>query len=105
MALKEIFLSRPELAEYDYSKFSSRLSSIQKTVKEHTNRRAAMEQAAFDNFVAVHPPAMYSHKGYIQWQGSKAKEQLKKDIHSMARLKSQGTVEEGRAEWIARING
>jgi hypothetical protein len=30
--------------------------------------------------VANHPPSLYSHKGYLQWQGSDAKKQLKEDI-------------------------
>jgi hypothetical protein len=38
------------------------------------------DQEAFDNFVANHPPSLYSRMGYLQWQGSDAKKQLKKDI-------------------------
>jgi hypothetical protein len=79
LSLEEVYASHPEYAKYDYEKFSSRLSSIRKTVKEH-NHRAEMDQSAFSNFVAAHPPSLYSAKGYIQWQGSRAKKQLKDDL-------------------------
>jgi hypothetical protein len=65
MVLKEVFLSIPELAEYDYAKLSFRLSSFCKTIREH-NYRVELDQDAFDNFVANNPPSLYSHKGYIQ---------------------------------------
>jgi hypothetical protein len=39
-----------------------------------------IDQKAFDNFVANHPPSLYSRKGYLQWQGSDAKKQLKEDM-------------------------
>jgi hypothetical protein len=79
ISLKEVYALHPEYAEYDYEKFSLRLSSIRKTVKEH-NHHVKMDQSAFSNFVAAHPPSLYSAKGYIQWQGSKAKKQLKDDL-------------------------
>jgi hypothetical protein len=79
MTLKEVFTSVPELALYDYTKLSSRLSSLRTTITD-CNRRAAVDQDAYDNFKEMHRPTIYSKKGYIQWQGSKAKKQLKKDI-------------------------
>jgi hypothetical protein len=63
MALKDIFVLIPELAEYDYMKLSSRLSSLHVMIKEH-NYRANIDQKAFDNFMENHPPSLYSRKGY-----------------------------------------
>jgi hypothetical protein len=45
-----------------------------------------MDQEAFNNFKqAAHPPSLFSHKGYIQWQGSQAQKSLledtKNDMH------------------------
>ena len=79
MTLKDIFHEIPELAFYDYTKLSSRLSSLRATVKA-LNGRAEEDQRAFDKFKQLHPPSLCSKKGYIHWQGSEAKVQLKKDI-------------------------
>ena len=62
---------RPEFREYHFDKFSSRLSSLRKT----RNERAVGDQ---EDFVANHPVSYFSHKGYIQWQGSKAQALFKR---------------------------
>jgi hypothetical protein len=73
MPLKDIYNLHPtEFSKYHYSKFSSRVSSLRKTTKE-CNGRAVLDQEAFDNFIARHPVSLYSHKGYIQWQGAFSK--------------------------------
>jgi hypothetical protein len=78
MPLKDIYNLHPtEFSKYHYSKFSSRVSSLRKTIKE-CNGRALLDQEAFDNFIARHPVSLYSHKGYIQWQGSDAQEKFNK---------------------------
>jgi hypothetical protein len=78
MPLKDIYNLHPtEFSKYHYSKFSSRLSSLRKTIKE-CNGRAVLDQEAFDDFIARHPVSLYSHKGYIQWQGSDAQEKFNK---------------------------
>ena len=79
MALKDIYALHPEFQDYDYGKFSSRVSGVRKIIQGCTNRAAA-DLAAFNNYKANHPPSVSSHKGYIQWQGSKARECLLEDI-------------------------
>lgn len=79
MQLREIYLMHPEFAEYDYEKFSSRLSSLRKIIKDADNRARA-DQEAFENFKNNHPVSLFSHKGYIQWQGSEAQELLLQDM-------------------------
>lgn len=79
MKLEDIYLSRPEFSEYKYSMFSSRLSSLRKTVKE-TEHRAVLDQAAFDNYIKNHEPALFTRYGYAQWQGSEAQKMLQLDI-------------------------
>jgi len=82
MKLRQVYELRPEFAEYMYSKFSSRLSSLRTTISE-CNDRAARDQEAFDNFVANHPEtSLFSHHGYIQWQGSEAQKLLKEDLEN-----------------------
>ena len=79
MSLKDIYNHRPEFKEYHYSKFSSRLSSLRKTIKEN-NYRAELDQEAFNNYIKHTKTASFSHKGYIQWQGSDAQELCRQDI-------------------------
>jgi hypothetical protein len=79
MQLSDIYLMHEEFAEYDYEKFSSRLSSLRKIIKDADNRAQA-DQEAFENFKNNHPVSLYSHKGYIQWQGSEAQELLLQDM-------------------------
>ena len=49
MKLKDIYEMHPEYAEYDYSKFSSRVSGIRKIIQDCVGR-AAVDLEAFNNF-------------------------------------------------------
>ena len=98
MSLSEIYNLRPEFKEYLYTKFSSRLSSLRKTIADN-NRRAELDQEAFDNYVEHTEVASFSSKGYIQWQGSDAQKLCQEDIESsfhksMSRLDLYGSREE-----------
>jgi hypothetical protein len=84
MALEDIYAMRIEYSYYVYEKFSSRLKSLRAIVKENNNR-AEEDQRSFDNFVAIQPVSHFSHKGYIQWQGSESQELLQGDL-------SDGTI-------------
>ena len=75
----QIYQMRPEYQKYDPAKFSSRLASVRKTVRE-CNDRAAADRVAFDRFKNHNPVSHYSHKGYIQWQGSEAQTLARQDI-------------------------
>ena len=96
MKLRTIYDSRPEFAQYQYSKFSNRLKSLRTTISE-CSARAALDQEAFDNFQQNHPvPSVFSHKGYIQWQGSEAQRLCREDIankvhESMSRRELHGS--------------
>jgi len=78
--LHELYYSRVEFTEYHYSKFQSRLYSLRKTIKNDKNRQA-LDQEAFDNYRLNHPElAQFSHKGYIQWQGSLSQQLCQQDL-------------------------
>ena len=81
MSIQEIYMSRPEFAAYDDKKFPSRLTAIRKAVKTSLNRKSADEEA-FNIFKDKHPVSMFSHKGFIQWQGSKAQKLAKDDLEN-----------------------
>jgi hypothetical protein len=79
MELKVIYEMRPEYSEYIYEKFSERLSSVRSTIKDH-DVRAEEDERHILAYARNHPASSFSHKGYIQWEGSEAKELLKKDL-------------------------
>ena len=81
MQLREIYIMRPEYSNYLYEKFSSRLSSLRKTIKV-ANTRANDDEEAFKNYKQNHEPSEFLHKGYIQWQGSEAQELLGEDMEA-----------------------
>ena len=81
MTLRDIYVSQPEVSDYWVDRFSLRLSSLRKIVQAN-NKRAADDQAAFDKYKENHPASLYSHKGYIQIQGSEAIKMMKEDIEA-----------------------
>jgi hypothetical protein len=96
MPLRDIYLMHSEYADYDYEKFSGRLSSLRKIVNEN-NRRAEADQAAFDQYKNNHQASLFSHKGYIQWQGSDAQNSLLQDLEEGVHL-----VKTKRQLWLSR---
>jgi len=79
MPTNVIFTSRPEYAEYGYTQFGSRLSNLRKQVKRDL-RRANEDRRRLENYLESHPPHSYTEHGYPEWEGSKAQEQLRKDM-------------------------
>jgi hypothetical protein len=47
-----------------------------------------MDMEAFDNYRQNHQPSLFSHHGYLEWQGLEAPRLLKIDLES----KKQGTM-------------
>jgi hypothetical protein len=81
MQLREIYIMRPEYSHYLYAIFSSRLSSLRKTIKV-ANIRAKDGEEAFKNYKQNHGLSEFSHRGYIQWKGSEAQELLEEDMEA-----------------------
>lgn len=79
MPLNDIYHLDPEFAKYRYDKFRSRLNGIRDRIKDMDNR-AASDEAAYENYKQNHQPSLFSHKGYIQYQGSTAQELLLMDL-------------------------
>ena len=63
----------------DFDKFEGRLKRLRDKIAELDNR-ADDDLAAFNNYKKNHKPALFSHKGYTQWQGSMAQELLWDDL-------------------------
>lgn len=68
-----------ELSMFDDDKFEGRIKSLMKKLEE-LNNRADDDLEAFRNFKRNHKPSLFSHKGYIQWQGSTPQELLWEDL-------------------------
>ena len=81
MRLKDIYAMHPEHAEYHYSEFSGRVGSLRTTLASR-NDRAEEDQNHFSAYVIAHPASAFTHKGYIQWQGSEAQELLLLDMEA-----------------------
>lgn len=79
MSIDEILNLDEEFSLYDPDKFKLRLRSLRKKILE-LDDRAADDRKAFDVYNKNHHVSHFSHKGYIQWQGSDAQELLWDDI-------------------------
>ncbi|KAG7371241.1 hypothetical protein IV203_019811 [Nitzschia inconspicua] len=79
LSLEDIFSMHAEYAEYDFGLFHGRLKSLRKTICA-MNTRSEIDRRAYENYVSSHPVSLYSHGGYIQWQGSAAQKLLQEDI-------------------------
>jgi hypothetical protein len=81
MAIQDVYNLHDEFKKYDFKKFQGRLSAVRIKVKE-LHSRANDDLDAFENFKQNHAVSLYSHKGYIQWQGSHAQELLQTDLEA-----------------------
>lgn len=79
MPLRDIYMLHPEFAKYKYENFSRRLAAMRKKIRE-LNNRAREDLHAFEVYKSNHQPSLFSHKGYIQWQGSTSQECLWDDM-------------------------
>ena len=79
MPLENIFILSDEFKKYSFEKFGARLKALREKVQD-LNNRADNDFIAFQNYKAHNKPALFSHKGYIQWQGSTAQELLWDDL-------------------------
>ena len=79
--LKDIYAMRSEYAEYDYKKFSGRLSSIRKTVLL-SKSRSESDRISLMKHIENNPVSTASHKGYAEWQDDIAQGILLEDIES-----------------------
>jgi hypothetical protein len=68
-----------EFQKYSFDKFESRLKALRVKI-ESLNTRAKEDQQGFEIYKTNHKPALFSHKVYIQWQGSKSQEFLWDDL-------------------------
>ena len=74
-----IYMMHPEYAAWNFDTFPRRLDGIREIIKKK-KQRAADDQASFELYVKNNPVSLFSYHGYIQWQGSEAQMQVKKDL-------------------------
>jgi hypothetical protein len=79
MPVEDIYLLHQEFALYSFEKFPNRLQALREKIKD-LDSRAEEDYLAFENYKQNHKPSLFSHKGYIQWQGSSAQELLLEDL-------------------------
>lgn len=81
MSIDDIYSYNPEFSHYDPEKFPVRLASLRSTLKDH-RKRAEEDLLAFQNYKKNHQPSLFTHQGFVQWQGSNAQELLWDDIEA-----------------------
>jgi len=79
MTFEEMYLLDEEFGKFEYKQFKGRVNRMRAKIQELDSRSTA-DLEAFRNFKRNHKPSLFSHKGYIQWQGSTAQEFLWDDI-------------------------
>jgi hypothetical protein len=79
MGLEEIYFLLPAFSLYSYEKFHDRLARVRAEIK-HNKNRAVEDLNAFQIYMRNHEVSYFSHKGYIQWQGSNAQDLLLDDM-------------------------
>jgi hypothetical protein len=79
MPLEDIYLLDLEFGKYDFKMFKVRLNRLRAKTKE-LDSRADEDLEAFRRYKENHRPSLFSHKGYVQWQGSTAQELLWDDL-------------------------
>jgi hypothetical protein len=84
-SMEDIYSSIEELKQYRFSKFEARYKSLLSQV-ENNSARATGDKVAFDDFLTRAVPSMFSHLGYMQWQGSRAQSLLRDDIKAELHL-------------------
>jgi hypothetical protein len=77
--IEDIYYMSDEFQKYSFEKFEGRLKALRKKIQS-LNTRAEEDERAFEIYKKNHAPALFSHKGYIQWQGSESQELLWDDL-------------------------
>ncbi len=85
MTTEEILLLHEDLPLYDPDKLPERLVRLRQSIRD-ANNRADEDLQAFRPYKKNHKPALFSHKGYLQWHGSDAQEQIWDDIKAESTL-------------------
>jgi hypothetical protein len=77
--IEDIYCMSDEFQKYSFEKFESRLKALREKIQS-LNTHAEEDQRAFEIYKEHHKPALFSHKGYIQRQGSESQEFLWDDL-------------------------
>jgi hypothetical protein len=98
-----VYLMIPEYAIFDHTKFKKRLESLRKSAGKLLSR-AEVDETRFEAFVSKHTISLFSHKGYVQWQGSDAQKKLQIDISNNKHCTMRKRDLYGsRADWNKRM--
>lgn len=79
MSIEDIYSLHEEFAKYRFDMFGGRLKRLRDKITE-LDGRAEQDLDAFNNYKSNHKPSLFSHKGFIQWQGSTSQELLREDL-------------------------
>ena len=99
MGLEETYFLLPEFSLYSFDKFPGRLARVRAEIK-HSKNRAVEDLEAFKLYMRNHEVSYFPHKGYIQWQGSDARDLLLDDMMNGLHIGTKPkTLWESRSEY------
>jgi hypothetical protein len=85
MGAREVYNTRPEYKDYDFTRFSANLRALRKVIAE--NKQQAVEDLAdYYQDMNLHPRPAMTNRGYPFWDTSEAKLLLEKDIEDELHL-------------------
>lgn len=79
MEPKDVYLQRPEFAEFSYEYFRDRLRAIRNQISEKKSL-ASTDSIALSNDQRIHPRSTHNSRGEPRWEGSIAEQLLKSDV-------------------------
>ena len=79
MDAREVYLQRPEFADFEYNHFRDRLRYLRNQIKEKKNR-ATLAITALARDRQIYPKASHNHRGEPRWEGSEAERLLRLDM-------------------------
>jgi hypothetical protein len=79
MDAKEVYLQRPEFANFEYAQFRERLRYLRNQIKEKKDS-ATSASAALSRDRQIYPKASHNHRGEPRWEGSEMERLLRLDM-------------------------
>jgi hypothetical protein len=79
MEAREVYLQRPEFADFEYAHFRDRLRYLRSQIKEKKDS-ATSARAALAHDRQIYPKATHNNRGEPRWEGSEMERLLRLDM-------------------------
>jgi hypothetical protein len=79
MDAREVYVQRPEFADFEYDHFRDRLRYLRNQIKEKKNS-ATLASTALARDRQIYPKPSHNHRGEPRWEGSETERLLRLDM-------------------------